>query len=78
MTKRLGGSLLGFGVKSACEFCMSYECAARRGARERAISLHSQQGQSNEDKSEDHINHRVSMPDELYAFTRMARAPASS
>jgi hypothetical protein len=30
--------LLGFGVKSAGEFCMSYECAARRGARERAIS----------------------------------------
>jgi hypothetical protein len=39
MAKRLGGSLLGFGVKSAGEFCMSYECAARRGARERAISL---------------------------------------
>jgi hypothetical protein len=38
MAKRLGGSLLGFGVKSAGEFCMSYECAARRGARERAIS----------------------------------------
>jgi hypothetical protein len=40
MAKRLGGGLLGFGVKSAGEFCMSYECAVRRGARERAISLH--------------------------------------
>jgi hypothetical protein len=36
MAKRLGGSLLGFGVKSTGEFCMSYECAARRGARERS------------------------------------------
>jgi hypothetical protein len=40
MVKRLGGGLLGFGVKSAGEFCMSYECAVGRGARERAISLH--------------------------------------
>jgi hypothetical protein len=29
--------LLGFGVKSAGEFCMSYECAARRGARARDL-----------------------------------------
>jgi hypothetical protein len=37
MAKRLGGGLLGFGVKSAGEFCMSYECAVRRGARERDL-----------------------------------------
>jgi hypothetical protein len=37
MSKRLGGSLLGFGVKSEGEFCMSYECAARRGARVRDL-----------------------------------------
>jgi hypothetical protein len=40
MAKRLGGGLLGFGVNPAGEFCMSYECADGRGARERAIFPH--------------------------------------
>jgi hypothetical protein len=40
MSKWLGGGLLGFGVNPAGEFCMYSDCAARRGARECAISVH--------------------------------------
>jgi hypothetical protein len=40
MAKRLGGVLLGFGVNPAGEFCMFYECADGRGARECAVFPH--------------------------------------